>query len=201
MQEEWKDIKGFVGIYKVSSLGNIYSIRSKRNLSTWKDKDGYLRCNLKNRGIVKQASIHRIVASEFIENKNLKPEVNHKNGIRSDNRVENLEWVTTLENQRHKINVLGYVPSKESIKKMIEGAKRYARITSVRKERSERMKKMLSKKIIDLATGKIYCSQKEASEDTGCSQGLISFVCRHKREHTKGHVFRFYPYPVGEQIE
>lgn len=193
MEEVWKDIKGFEGIYKVSSLGNIYSVRSKKNLSAWKDKDGYLRCSLKYAGSVKQAIIHRIVAAAFYKNNNLKPEVNHKNGIRADNRAENLEWVTTIENQRHKYNVLGYKPTIENMKKLSEGRKRYLNSPEIRKRLSEKMRETFSKKIIDLKTGIVYSSQRVAALETGCSQGSISFVCRGIRKQTKGHIFRFYP--------
>lgn len=192
MEEKWKDVKGFEGLYRVSSFGNVFSVRYGKNLSVWKDKDGYLRCSLTNNGKVRQTSIHRLVADSFIENKENKPEVNHKNGIRSDNRIENLEWVTSLENQRHKYNILGYFPSKESISKMIDGAKKYAKLPKVKKERAEKMRLQFSKKIIDITTGTIFNSQREAAQSLKCTQGLISMVCNGERTHTKGHVFRFY---------
>ena len=158
----------------------------------WEDKDGYLRVNLKVKGKVYQRLVHRLVGENFISNPYNKKQINHKNGIRNDNRVENLEWVTALENQRHKFNVLGYFPSKECIQKMIEGAKRYANNPEEKKKRAKKMRETFSKKIIDITTGIIYNSQHEASEKLNCSQGLISLVCSGIRRSTKGHIFRFY---------
>ena len=192
MEEKWKDVKGFEGLYKISSSGKVYSYRSKSHLATWKDKDGYLRCGLSNNGKKFQFSVHRLIAMTFLENSENKPQINDKNGIRNDNRVENLEWVTALENQRHKFNVLGYFPSKECIQKMIEGAKRYANNPEEKKKRAKKMRETFSKKIIDITTGIIYNSQHEASEKLNCSQGLISLVCSGIRSNTKGHIFRFY---------
>ena len=54
IEKIWKDIFGFSGIYKISNFGNVFSIRNKKELSLWEDKDGYMRCNLKNKGFIKQ---------------------------------------------------------------------------------------------------------------------------------------------------
>lgn len=191
-KELWKDIDGYNGLYKISNLGRILSIRNNIILSQWPDKDGYLRCSLTFHQKRRQISVHRLVAETFIPNTKNKPQVNHKNGIRYDNRVENLEWCSVLENQRHKFNVLGYFPSKENISKMLKGAKKYSLLPEVKQRRSTIMRERFSKKIIDITTGKIYDSQHEASVKTGCSQGLISKVCNKNKEHTKNHVFRFY---------
>ena len=185
-------MRGFEGIYSISNLGRIRSERNGIILSMWEDKDGYLRVNLKVKGEVYQRLVHRLVGENFISNPYNKKQINHKNGIRNDNRVENLEWVTALENQRHKFNVLGYFPSKECIQKMIEGAKRYANNPEEKKKRAKKMRETFSKKIIDITTGIIYNSQHEASEKLNCSQGLISLVCSGIRSSTKGHIFRFY---------
>ena len=185
-------MKSFEGIYSISNLGRIRSERNGIILSMWEDKDGYLRVNLKVKGKVYQRLVHRLVGENFISNPYNKKQINHKNGIRNDNRVENLEWVTALENQRHKFNVLGYFPSKECIQKMIEGAKRYANNPEEKKKRAKKMRETFSKKIIDITTGIIYNSQHEASEKLNCSQGLISLVCSGIRSSTKGHIFRFY---------
>lgn len=116
MEEEiWKDIEEFEGYYQVSNMGRIKSVerfyycsRNKSN-SLFKerikigsfDKDGYLSYGLSKGGKVKRFRGHRIVAFAFIPNPENKPQVNHKNGIKTDNRVDNLEWVTASENEIH----------------------------------------------------------------------------------------------------
>lgn len=116
--EEWRDIPGYNGIYQVSSLGRIRSyanfghrkrkspIIKKQSLS----KFGYLRISLKKHQKAKIFFVHVLVAQAFIPNPENKPQVNHKSGVKTDNRVENLEWVTMSENIRHRIDALGQRP-------------------------------------------------------------------------------------------
>lgn len=104
--QEWRDIKGYEGKYQVSNLGNVKSLnfhrKNKECLLTPKiDKDGYLEIALYKNGKSKYYRIHRLVAIAFISNNENKKEVNHINGIKSDNRVDNLEWCTSSENQVH----------------------------------------------------------------------------------------------------
>lgn len=191
MSEIWKDINNYENLYKVSNLGNIFSIKNNKLLSLWKDKDGYLRCNLKHNKKIKQATVHRLVAETFISNPENKLQINHKNGIRNDNRVENLEWCTCLENQQHKYNVLGYKPSKENINKMIDGQKRYNQRPEIKEKKSKEAKEKFSKKIIDITSGIIYDSQRDAAKKIGISQGNISMVCNGIKNNICGHIFRF----------
>lgn len=93
---EWRPIQGHE-TYLVNNLGEVFSERSNKKLKPSKDKHGYLYFVISEDSVRTTMKAHRIVAQAFIENPQNKPTVNHKNGIRSDNRVENLEWATMKE--------------------------------------------------------------------------------------------------------
>lgn len=119
-KEKWMPVKGFEGYYIISNYGVLMSLdraitRSDGMVLNCKGKalnpsitkDGYLRTMLSKPGKSKSYLIHRLVAESFIPNPKNKRTVNHKNGIKSDNKAINLEWATDRENIKHSFDVLG----------------------------------------------------------------------------------------------
>lgn len=104
MRVKWQSIPGLERQYEVSNTGLIRRVNI-RLLKSEISNTGYSRTTvfLGNKKW-KHISIHRAVAQTFIPNPDHKPFVNHKNGIRNDNRLENLEWVTTKENSQHAVD-------------------------------------------------------------------------------------------------
>ena len=105
--EEFKDIAGYEGWYQVSNFGNVKSLpcdcgwRKEGVLKLQLHKQGYLKANLYVRKKMKSWQVHRLVALTWIPNPDNLPEVNHLNGNKKDNRVENLEWTTKKRNTKH----------------------------------------------------------------------------------------------------
>ena len=104
--EKWKLIKDYKGLYKVSSLGRIKSLsRKTTNGGILKQNKSrfYLSVCLSKEGYLRTFSVHRLVAKHFIPNPKDKPYVNHKDGNKFNNKVENLEWTTPSENKIHAV--------------------------------------------------------------------------------------------------
>lgn len=113
MKEKWKDIKQYEGLYQISNLGKVKRLGFSYNspfqgkviipykILQGSLKDGYQQIALFKNGVRELVFIHRLVAIAFISNCEDKPFVNHKDSIRSNNKVDNLEWVTAKENSKH----------------------------------------------------------------------------------------------------
>ena len=102
--EIWKDVKGYEGLYQVSNLGNIRNIKKGRKQKNRKliiNKFGYISFTLCKNGIKKMRRVNRLVAIAFILNPENKTDVNHIDGNKLNNIVENLEWTTRQENETH----------------------------------------------------------------------------------------------------
>ena len=106
-----KPIIGYEGLYLIDSMGNIISM-PKQNGSRYVNeynilkqkiskRTGYYEVSLSKNGILKTKLVHRLLAQHFIDNPLGLPEVNHKNGIKTDNRLENLEWCSVSQNTKH----------------------------------------------------------------------------------------------------
>lgn len=114
-KEEWKPASGFEGIYEISNTEKVKSLRrisiqkngkiytvTEKILKPQLDSTGYFVVGLRTpKSKTKKTYLHRLVAEAFIPNPECKETVNHKNGIKTDNRIENLEWCTYAENNRH----------------------------------------------------------------------------------------------------
>jgi hypothetical protein len=117
-KEIWKDVPNYEGHYQVSNLGRVKSLKSGKDkiLKPKGNGRGYLQVGLRKEGERKFFLIHRLVMLLFVGESDL--EVNHKNGIKADNRLENLEYCTRSENMTHAYSI--------GLKKVLKGEKNYA---------------------------------------------------------------------------
>lgn len=177
MDEIWKDIEGYEGEYQISNLGRVkslpkkcfngkgYFIKAGRILKPIQDKKGYLNVWLR-KNIFK---VHRLVAMTFIPNPDNLPQVNHKDGNKTNNKVINLEWVTDGENLLHAYRVLG--------RKSKRGKEHHH-----------------SRGVLQIKDGEVIASfdtLNDASRATGINHSGISLCCSGKIKQFKGFVWRY----------
>lgn len=118
MEEIWKDIPEYEGFYQASNLGNIKGLKKNKIIGKTENHKGYFHISLCKNGNPKTMMAHRAVGLSFIPNPENKPQINHKDLNKKNNRVDNLEWVTNSENQLHAIanGKTGYLNGEKSYK-------------------------------------------------------------------------------------
>jgi len=122
----FKNIRGYEGRYMISEKGEIYSKISKKILKTCLTKVNYHMITLCGRYKKEKLYVHRLLAIAFIPNPENKATVNHKNGVKTDNRLANLEWNTYSENNQHALDNKLRIP--QCGRKLTEGQVRSIRI-------------------------------------------------------------------------
>lgn len=173
---EWRTIKGFPN-YSVSDHGDIRNNTTSKILKGGSAGRGYRKVVLCQNGIHTTRYIHRIVADAFLPVSLDKPEINHIDGNKRNNSVENLERVTRKENMIHLYNCLDSTEIRRKMGVSRKGTKNGA-----------------SRKIIRIEDGKIYPCISEAAKDIGVHRMCISDVCRGIQKTSKGYHYRY----IGE---
>lgn len=168
--EEWKQIDDTQ--FYISNMGRIKNIETGNILKATPNPKGYLCINVTVNRVKRNLKPHRLVGEYFIPNPNNKPQINHKNGIKTDNRVENLEWCTNYENAHHAMehNLWGNV-------------------FAASKRANE--KKAFKIKAIKIKTGEETIFPSIAAAERACNTRHVAQVARGLRAKANGYTFVF----------
>lgn len=168
--EQWKDIKGYEGLYQVSNLGRVKSFyNGKEQIMKGAKRRGYPSVKLTKDKKEKWWTIHRLVAEAFIPNPDNLPMINHKNEIKTDNRVENLEWCTAKYNTNY--------------------GSRNEKVSNKRKNDSQ--SKTVFQYTLDGEFIKEYPSLGEIKRQLGYDKGNIAACCNGKYKKAYGFIWHY----------
>lgn len=188
MEEIWKDIEGYEGIYQVSNLGRVktlyfrnnkYIIKKEKILKQHISKQGYLSVGLSDKqGKRKTYRVHRLVAQAFIPNPQKLFCVNHKDENKSNNIITNLEWTTTIENNRYSFNL-----HQERIK--------YMQTDDANRKRAEKKKKAVIQMNKENKKINVFEGVIDASIKTGFDKSTIANCCRGYYQFAYGYKWKY----------
>ena len=173
--ETWKAIDGYEGLYQVSNLGRVKSLNynhtgTERILMSRKNRGGYLYVNLHKDGHRKTITVHRLVATAFISNPHNLETINHKDEVKTNNTVGNLEWMSLKDNNNYGTRN----------KRLSE--------TQINDPNKSKAVQMLDRQGNLLAT---FPSTHEAERATGIYHGHISKCCLGKYKSAGGYIWRY----------
>ncbi|MDR1286282.1 MAG: HNH endonuclease [Treponema sp.] len=186
INEIWKDITGYEGLYKASNYGNILSVQRhkinrtirERILKKDKGKNGYFCIYLSKNGKVKKHLIHRIVAMTFIPNPENLPQVNHKDENKSNNYVGNLEWCTC-----------SYNSSYGTINQRRTAHTNYYSSANMERHKRDRIPVMQLSRKLELIN--VFESLSQAAVKTNTPIGTICRCCRGKGKTAGGYIWKY----------
>lgn len=189
--EIWKDIKGYEGLYQISNLGRVKSLRKQKGFYIREEvilknriDRGYLKVTLSKDNKLKYISVHRLIAEAFIPNPENKSFIDHINGNRADNRIENLRWVTQKENMNNPIT-----RKRESNSKKGEKNPQYQKPKT--EKQLEALRKSNIKSVICIETKEVFESIEDASKKYNITASNISRCCNGIRKTAGGKHWKF----------
>lgn len=177
IKEKWKKIDGYNGRYLISNFGKVksFALHKPKILNGGHTRGGYLNCTVSKNGEKRVFLIHRLVAFYFIPNPKNKPCVNHKDGDVKNNKINNLEWCTCSENEKHSYIALGKKPICSNKGKF--GSQSHYSVKVVQYDKKGNLIKN-------------WDCQRLAAKTLGISESNISSVCSGKRKTAGGYVWR-----------
>lgn len=158
----WKPLKNFESTHLISNLGNIKCISTDKLLNILKHSRGYNAINININKTKNHLLLHRLLAINFIDNPNNYTQVNHINGVKTDNRLENLEWISPSNNMKHAF--------KTGLNKQSDFQK-------------EVLRKRVSKKVINIETNEIFSSVKLAAEKYNMHPSVLASKLRGEKKN------------------
>jgi hypothetical protein len=178
MQEIWKEVHGYEGIYEVSNIGNIRSLKFNKikDIRPGLNTSGYFIVALckNNNQITKK--LHRLIAKSFIDNPENKPCINHKDGNKINNNISNLEWCTFSENNQHAYDI---------------GLKKGTTYLKGKFGKDHHLSMAIIQLSKDNEILNEFGSIREAQRKTGILKSGISRVCRMERKTAGGFIWKF----------